>query len=125
MRRTANRAKRRGLAAKKTRKQLAARSSGNVFADLRLPNAVEKQTKVRLAVAINRIIEDQHLSQLAAARRLNVNQPKISALSNYRLEGFSIERLMNFLSALDRDVDILVRRKPKSGRTGRIFVTAA
>jgi len=80
---------------------------------------------VRLAVAINRIIEDQHLSQLAAARRLNVNQPKISALSNYRLEGFSIERLMNFLSALDRDVDILVRRKPKSGRTGRIFVTAA
>jgi len=80
---------------------------------------------VRLAVAINRIIEDQHLSQLAAARRLNVNQPKISALSNYRLEGFSIERLMNFLTALDRDVDIVVRRKPKSGRTGRILVTAA
>jgi predicted XRE-type DNA-binding protein len=125
MSRTVNRAKRRGLAAKKTRKQLPARSSGNVFADLRLPNAVEKQTKVRLAVAINRIIQDQHLSQLVAARRLNVNQPKISALSNYRLEGFSIERLMNFLTALDRDVDIVVRRKPKSGRTGRILVTAA
>ncbi len=110
---------------KRNRKQLLVPSSGNVFADLGLPLAEEKQTKVRLAVAINQIIEDQRLSQGAAARRLKINQPKISALSNYRLEGFSIERLMNFLTALDRDVDIVIRRKPKSGRTGRILVTAA
>ena len=113
------------MATRKNGKQQAARSSGNVFADLRLPNAEEKQTKVRLAVAINRIIEDQRLSQRAAARRLKINQPKISALSNYRLEGFSVERLMNFITALDRDVDIVIRRKPRSGRTGRILVTAA
>jgi predicted XRE-type DNA-binding protein len=113
------------MAIRKSGKQVVTRSTGNVFTDLRLLNAEEKQTRVRLAVAINRIIEDRHLSQLAAARRLNVNQPKISALSNYRLEGFSIERLMNFLTALDRDVDIVIRRKPKSGRTGRILVTAA
>jgi predicted XRE-type DNA-binding protein len=113
------------MAIKKNRKQPVARSSGNVFADLRLPSAEEKQTKVRLAVAINRIIEDQRLSQGAAARRLKINQPKISALSNYRLEGFSVERLMNFLTALDRDVDIVIRRRPRSGRTGRILVTAA
>ena len=113
------------MAIKKSTKQLVTRSSGNVFADLRLPNAEEKQTKVRLAVALNQIIEDQHLSQGNAARRLKINQPKISALSNYRLEGFSVERLMNFLTALDRDVDIVIRRKPKSGRTGRILVTAA
>ncbi len=113
------------MAIGKTGKQLVTESSRNVFADLRLPNAEEKQTKVRLAVAINQIVEDQHLSQGAAARRLKINQPKISALSNYRLEGFSVERLMNFLTALDRDVDIVIRRKPKSGRTGRILVTAA
>jgi predicted XRE-type DNA-binding protein len=100
-------------------------SSGNVFADLRLPNAEEKQTKVRLAVAINQIIQDQKLSQGTAARRLKINQPKISALSNYRLEGFSVERLMNFITALDRDVEIVIRRKPKSGKTGRILVIAA
>src|SRR5713226_7847427 len=113
------------MAIGKTGKQLLRRSSGNVFADLRLPNAEEKQTKVRLAVAINQIIQDQHLSQGDAGRRLKINQPKISALSNYRLEGFSVERLMNFLTALDRDVDIVIRRTPKSGRSGRILVSAA
>jgi predicted XRE-type DNA-binding protein len=113
------------MASRENTRQLVARSSGNVFADLRLPNAEEKQTRVRLAVALNQIIEDQRLSQGSAARRLKINQPKISALSNYRLEGFSVERLMNFLTALDRDVDIVIRRKPRSGRTGRILVTAA
>ncbi len=53
------------------------------------------------------------------------NQPKISALSNYRLDGFSVERLMNFLTALDRDVEIVVRKKPASRRSGKILVTAA
>ncbi len=101
------------------------RSSGNVFADLGLPNAEEKQTKARLAVAINQIIENQALSQVAAARRLNINQPKISALSKYRLDGFSVERLMNFLNALDRDVEIVIRRKPRSRKAARILVTAA
>ena len=100
-------------------------SSGNVFADLGLPHPEEKQTKVRLAVAINQILQSRKLSQTAAARRLNVNQPKVSALSNYQLEGFSVERLMNFLTALDRDVDIVMRRKPKSRKVGRIAVTAA
>ncbi len=99
-------------------------SSGNVFADLRLTNAAEKQTKVRLAVAINQIIQSRNFSQIAAARRLIVNQPKVSALCNYQLDGFSVERLMNFLTALDRDVDIVIRRKPKSRKIGRIAVTA-
>jgi len=100
-------------------------SSGNVFADLGLPNAEEEQTKVRLAVSINRIIERLGLSQVAAARRLDVSQPKVSALSNYRLDGFSVERLIHFLNALDRDVEIVVRRKPRSRKAARILVTAA
>ena len=99
------------------------RSSGNVFADLRLRNADEKQTRVRLAVAIKQIIQARHLSQTEAARLLNINQPKISALVNYQLDGFSVERLMHFLNALDRDVEIVIRKKPRSRRSARILVT--
>ena len=75
-------------------------SSGNVFADLGVKNPEERQTKVRLAVAINQIIQGQKLSQTTAARRLKVNQPKVSALCNYQLDGFSVERLMNFIYGL-------------------------
>ncbi len=101
------------------------RSSGNVFADLGLPRAEEKQTQFRLAVAINQIIKERRLSQTDAADLLEINQPKISALVNYQLEGFSVERLMRFLNALGRDVEIIVRRKSKSRKPGRILVTAA
>ena len=111
--------------AKRKNKPRVVPSSGNVFSDLDLSNAEEKQTKVRLAVAINQVIQGRRLSQTAAARRLNVNQPKVSALSNYQLEGFSVERLINFLTALDRDVDIIIRRVARSRKGGRILVTAA
>jgi len=97
--------------------------SGNVFADLGLPNADEKQAKIRLAVTLNHIIKQGRLSQAEAAKALNVNQPKISALANYRLEGVSVERLMQFLNALGRDVEIVIC-KPRSRRAARIVVTA-
>jgi predicted XRE-type DNA-binding protein len=100
-------------------------SSGNVFADLGIRNPQEKQAKVRLAVAINQIIQGRKLSQTAAARQLRVNQPKVSALSNYQLDGFSVERLMNFLTALDRDVHIVIGRTARPRRGGRILVSAA
>jgi predicted XRE-type DNA-binding protein len=99
-------------------------SSGNVFRDLGLKDAEEKKTKVRLAVAINDILDRANLRQAHAAERLGINQPKISALRNYRLEGFSVERLMSFLNALGRDVEIVIRR-PRSRREPRIHVTAA
>jgi predicted XRE-type DNA-binding protein len=101
------------------------RSSGNVFADLGLRDADEKQTKVRLAIAIQQIIQARRLSQTAAARLLDINQPKISALVNYHLEGFSVERLLHFLNALDRDVEIVIRKKPRSRKMARIVVTEA
>lgn len=100
-------------------------SSGNVFADLKLPNAEEKHTKVRLAVAINKILEEKGLRQEAAARSLELSQPKISALVNYQLEGFSVERLLRFLNALDRDIEIVIRRKRQAKGRGTILVTAA
>jgi len=95
-----------------------------VFADLGFADAEERQTKTRLALAINRILEKRRLSQTQAAQRLGINQPKISALANYRLEGFSVERLLHFLNALGRDVEIVIRNKPASRRAARIIVTA-
>ncbi|MGO9232225.1 MAG: helix-turn-helix domain-containing protein [Bryobacteraceae bacterium] len=100
-------------------------SSGNVFADLDFVDAGERQTKVRLAVTINEVLRRRGLSQANAAELLGVNQPKISALSKYRLEGFSVERLMRFLASLNQDVEIIVRNRPRARRPGRVSVTAA
>ena len=101
------------------------RSSGNVFADLGFADAGERQTKVRLAIAINNVLERRGLSQAKAAELLGINQPKVSALSKYRLEGFSVERLMRFLTSLNQDVEIIIRNRPRARRPGRVFVTAA
>jgi predicted XRE-type DNA-binding protein len=101
------------------------RGSGNVFADLGFPDAEERQTKLRLAYALNTILDEQHLAQAAAAARLGLNQPKVSALRNYKLEGFSVERLMTLLNALGQDIEIVIRAKPRSRAAARISVVAA
>lgn len=100
------------------------RSSGNAFLDLDTSKPAEKQTKVQLATAINRMVQERKLTQDEAARLLQITQPKVSALANYRLGGFSVERLMNFLTALGRDVEIIIRQ-PRSRRSPKIHVTAA
>jgi predicted XRE-type DNA-binding protein len=101
------------------------RGTGNVFADLGYADADERQTKLRLAHAINRVIARRRLTQAAAAEKLRINQPKVSALARYKLDGFSVERLMTFLTALDQDVEIVIRKKPRSRAAGRILVVAA
>jgi predicted XRE-type DNA-binding protein len=100
------------------------RGTGNVFADLGYADAEERQTKLRLAHAINEVIGRGRLTQAAAAEKLGVNQPKVSALARYKLDGFSVERLMTFLTALDRDVDIVIKKKQHSRAAGRISVVA-
>ncbi len=100
------------------------RGSGNVFADLNFPDAEERQTKLRLAYALNTIMDEKRLTQATAAARLGLNQPKVSALRNYKLEGFSVERLMTLLNALDQDVEIVIRTKPRSRAAARISVVA-
>jgi predicted XRE-type DNA-binding protein len=101
------------------------RGSSNVFADLSFPDAEERQTKLRLAYALNAIVDARRLTQAAAAARLGLNQPKVSALRNYKLDGFSVERLMTLLTALDRDIEIIIRKKPRSRAAARISVVAA
>ncbi len=99
-------------------------STGNVFADLNLPDATELHAKARLGAAIARIIERRRLSQVQVAALLGISQPKVSALLHYKLEGYSVERLMRFLVALDHDVEIVVKARPRS-RSARIVVNAA
>lgn len=101
------------------------RGTGNVFADLGFPDAAERQTKLRLAYALNQLLDARRLSQAAAARILGVGQPKVSALRHYKLAGFSVERLMNLLTALGQDVEITIRRKPRSRKAARIRIVAA
>jgi predicted XRE-type DNA-binding protein len=95
----------------------------NVFADLGYPDAEERQTKTRLALEINGIIKSRKLKQVEAGELLGVPQPKISALANYRLDGFSVERLMGYLTALNQDVEIIIRPR-RDREPGRVVVSA-
>jgi predicted XRE-type DNA-binding protein len=81
-------------------------------------------TKLSLAAEINRLIQWKQLGQVQAARVLGVTQPKISALANYRLTGFSVERLMEFVTALGLEVNIVIRKTSRNAKA-RIHVTAA
>ena len=101
------------------------RGTRNVFADLGFTDAAERQARLRLAYVVNQELEARKISQADAAKVLGVTQPKISALRHYKLAGFSVERLMNLLTALDQDVEIVIRQKPRSRKTGRISVVAA
>jgi predicted XRE-type DNA-binding protein len=107
------------------RREPVTRGTGNVFAELGFPDAAERQAKLRLAYALNQVMEERKLSQADAAKVLGVTQPKVSALHHYKLAGFSVERLMNLLTALDQDVEIVIRRNPRSRKGGRISVVAA
>ncbi len=97
--------------------------SGNVFADLGLTDAGERKTKLRLAFVLNQLIEKEGPSQTAIAERLGLTQPKVPALLNYKLHGFSTGRLMQLFLALGCDVKIVVGKKPKS-RAATISVEA-
>ena len=100
-------------------------SSGNVFKDLGLPNPEERLAKARLASMIYDIISERGLTQVEAGKILGINQPKVSALRNGRLAGFSIERLFSLLRKLDRDIEIVVRERPVDRPAAEISISAA
>jgi predicted XRE-type DNA-binding protein len=92
--------------------------SGNVFADLGYADAKERSLKVELAMEVNRILEQRALGQERVARLLGVRQPHVSDLVRYRLNRFSVERLMDFLTRLDREVEIRIApRRPGRRRS--------
>lgn len=100
-------------------------SSGNVFADVGLPDAEEYMAKAKLAMQIIGIIRERKLTQARAAQVLGIDQPKISALMRGKLDGFSTERLFRFLNELGRDIEIIVHPKPQGFKKARIRVLAA
>jgi len=98
--------------------------SGNVFADLGLPDADDRLLKARLAVVIGDTIARLGLSQKAAAERLGIAQPDVSNLRRGRLRGYSLERLLGFARALGNDIVITVKR-PEFEREGHLQVLVA
>ena len=92
-------------------------SSGNVFADLDVPDAAAAMAKAELARRVCAILSERKLTQAAAAGVLGIDQPKVSALVRGRLEGFSTDRLFRFLNALGQDVEIVIRPR-RRGNAG-------
>lgn len=92
------------------------KSSGNVFADLGLPDAEERLAKAELARQIEHIVKKRRLTQERAAKILGISQSKVSALLQGKLAGFSMDRLLKFLMALDQDIEIRIKSKPSRVR---------
>jgi predicted XRE-type DNA-binding protein len=91
--------------------------NGNVFADLGFPNPEREQLKARLTLLIYRLIKDRELTQAKAGAILGIKQPHVSGLMRGQSGQFSVERLMDFLTALGQDVEITVKpaRKEHGG----------
>jgi predicted XRE-type DNA-binding protein len=89
------------------------RGSGNVFADLGFDDADDMRLRADLVQQMREIIERRKLTQVAAAELLGIKQPDLSALLRGRLTKYSLERLLRFMTTLDRDVKIVVQPKPR------------
>ncbi len=103
--------------------------SGNVFADLGLPDPQERQLRVQLAVRLNELLKAGGLTQAVAAKQLGLAQSHLSELKNYKLTRFSSERLLHLITQLDRDVEIFIRPRTSTNmarpNSGSVMVWAA
>jgi predicted XRE-type DNA-binding protein len=99
-------------------RKTSATPADNVLWDLGFPDADELSAKAMLAMKINRLLEARSLNQTDAARLLEMPQPKVSAIRNYKLRGISLERLMQALIALDQSVEIIVRQRRTQAQRG-------
>ena len=97
--------------------------SGNVFADLGRPDAEAHLLKAELVIRIDKIIRQRGLKQVEAAKLLGLSQPDVSRLLRGSFREYSIERLLRLLTALGRDVEIVIRES-RSQRQGRLTVEA-
>ena len=95
-------------------------SSGNVFADLGLPDAEEHLVKAGLVAKIAAIIRQRGMNQTTAAQAMGIDQPKVSAMLTGQFRGYSVERLMRFLVALGQDVEIVVKPSKREAAELRV-----
>ena len=103
-----------------TRKVKVEVGSGNIFADLGLPDADTHFLKAKIVSEIYRIASDRKLTQVQVGKKLEISQPEVSRMFKGHFREYSIERLMEFLTSFDRDVEIVVRPHKKAGKVGRI-----
>ena len=99
------------------------RGSGNVFADLRQPDAVGHMLKAKLVAQVDRIVRERRLTQKQAAELLGLSQPDISRLLRGNFRQYSVDRLLRLLTLLGLDVDITIR-KAAARSAGRVHVEA-
>ena len=99
------------------------RGSGNVFADLGRPDPDAHLLKAELVTRIDKIIRQNGLKQVEAAKVLGLSQPDVSRLLRGSFREYSVERLLRLLNALGRDVEIVIR-EPRVQRRGRLSVEA-
>lgn len=104
------------------KKAAAKRGSGNVFADLGLPNPEQDLLKAQLTLQIYRIVKARKLTQAQAGEVLGIKQPHVSALMRNRAGNFSVGRLLEFLTALGQDVTVTVT--PTKKAVGEMDVVA-
>lgn len=99
--------------------------SGNIFADLGLPDAKAHLLKAQIVSEIYRLAAVRKLTQAQAGVRMGISQPEVSRLFNGHFREYSVDRLMAFLTAFDRDVEIVVRPHAKTRKGGRIIFKPA
>jgi predicted XRE-type DNA-binding protein len=100
--------------------------SGNIFADLDLADAETHFLKAQIVSEIYRLSKERKLTQVQAGKRMGISQPEVSRMFKGHFREYSIDRLIEFLTLFDRDVDIVVKPHKKTGKSGRIrFVPAA
>jgi predicted XRE-type DNA-binding protein len=119
--------KKKRVVKKKDQKDLAVtRCSGNIFADLGLPNAEEHLLKAKVVMLLAKLISDRNLTQKEAAFLMEVSQPDVSKIMRGRFDGFSLERLLGFVRALGRDVEIEFPERDDEDydRRGRLLTRA-
>ena len=111
------------MAGKKREAVVAGR--GDVFRDLGLTDSEDRKLRVQLAVRLNELIDEHRLGQAAVAKRFGIPQPHVSDLRNYKLSRFSSERLVRFITLLDRDIDIVIRPRDSAHEIGHVSVLFA
>ncbi|MHB8729315.1 MAG: helix-turn-helix domain-containing protein [Sulfuricaulis sp.] len=108
-----------------TRKVKVEMISGNIFADLGLPDAEAHFLKAQIVSEIYRLTHERKLTQSQAGERMGISQPEVSRLFEGNFHEYSVDRLMGFLAAFDRDIEIVVRPHKKAGKGGRITFKSA
>lgn len=102
------------------RKIEAHKSSGNVFADLGLPDSEDRLLKAGIVAELHRLIKERELTQVKAAKLVGISQPDLSHLLRGDFDDYSAERLMKMLTAFEQDIEIIMKPHRKAGQRGRI-----